>query len=141
MLEIKISPTVALAIELMSCPSVTPNDAGCQTIIAKRLKALGFHCEHLRFGDVDNLWASLGTNAPLSVFAGHTDVVPTGPASDWTSPPFEPEIRGDSLYGRGAVDMKSSIAAAVVACEEFIRIKPNFNGSIAFLITSDEEAQ
>lgn len=125
--------------QLISCASLTPNDAGCQKILADRLTHAGFQCENLRFGDVDNLWARYGKNGPLLVFAGHTDVVPTGPEVDWTSHPFLPEIRGDYLYGRGASDMKGAVAAMIIAVEKFIKANPNFPGSIAFLITSDEE--
>ena len=129
----------ALAEALIRCPSVTPNDAGCQQIIRDRLTAIGFQCESMRFGEVDNLWARFGKNAPLVVFAGHTDVVPPGPETDWTSPPFAPTIRDGYLYGRGAADMKSAIAAMIVAVETFIKAHPTFPGSIGFLITSDEE--
>ncbi len=138
--NLTLHPAITLLSELISCPSVTPNDAGCQTIIADRLTSLGFKCEHLRFGEVDNLWARLGTEEPLFVFAGHTDVVPTGPLNDWSSPPFQPMIRDEKLYGRGIVDMKAAIAAFIVAVEQFIALKPaTLPGSIAFLITSDEE--
>lgn len=133
------SPVVELAQALIACRSITPNDAGCQQIIAERLNAHDFKCESMRFGDVDNLWARRGTQAPLFVFAGHTDVVPTGPESEWTSPPFTPTLRDGFLYGRGATDMKSAIAAMIVAVEKFIKHHPEFPGSIAFLITSDEE--
>jgi succinyl-diaminopimelate desuccinylase len=135
-----MSQTLLLTKELISRPSITPNDAGCQALISERLSKLGFVCEHLRFGDVDNLWAKRGTAAPLIVFAGHTDVVPTGPASDWQSPPFTPEIRGEFLYGRGASDMKGAIAAMVIAVADFLTKHPDFPGSLGFLITSDEEA-
>src|SRR3990167_1604144 len=118
--------------QLISRPSLTPNDAGCQTIINDYLTNLGFKCEAMRFADVDNLWARYGDKAPLLVFAGHTDVVPTGPESDWTSPPFQPDIRGDYLYGRGTSDMKSAIAAMMVAVSHFIKTNPHFPGSIAF---------
>ncbi len=131
--------TLELAKALITRPSVTPNDAGCQELISKRLTAAGFHCESMRFGDVDNLWARYGRQAPLIVFAGHTDVVPTGPESEWQSPPFEPAIRDGYLYGRGAADMKGAIAAMLIAAEKFIQSQPQFHGSIAFLITSDEE--
>ena len=134
-----MNETVALAKQLMACPSITPNDAGCQPILSERLQRIGFTCESLHFGDVDNLWARYGEAAPLIVFVGHTDVVPTGPLSEWASPPFEPEIRDGYLYGRGASDMKGGIAAMVVATENILRANPNFPGSIAFLITSDEE--
>jgi succinyl-diaminopimelate desuccinylase len=125
--------------ELIACPSITPNDAGCQQIIAARLSKIGFKVEHLRFGLVDNLWARLGTESPLLVFAGHTDVVPPGPNEQWHSDPFTPVIRDGSLYGRGAADMKSGLAAMVVATEQFLKNKPILNGSLAFLLTSDEE--
>lgn len=128
-----------LLTQLIACPSITPLDAGCQIIIEQRLKALGFHSEPLRFGEVDNLWARYGTEKPLLVFAGHTDVVPPGPLNDWQSPPFEPEVRDGYLYGRGACDMKGSLACMIVAAEMFIRQYPSFSGSLGFLITSDEE--
>lgn len=132
----------ALAKELIACPSITPNDAGCQQIIAKRLTSLGFQCETMHFGDVHNLWARLGTQAPLLVFAGHTDVVPPGRETDWTSSPFKPEIRHGYLYGRGATDMKGALAAMIIAVEEFLQHKRSWGpGSLAFLITSDEEGQ
>jgi succinyl-diaminopimelate desuccinylase len=133
------SETLELAKSLIAIDSVTPDDKGCQRLIAARLEALGFGIEHLRFGDVDNLWARLGDEAPLFVFAGHTDVVPTGPLDQWTTPPFEPTVVDGVLYGRGAADMKGSIAAMLVACEKFIREHQHHKGSIAFLITSDEE--
>ena len=128
-----------LAKELIGRKSVTPEDGGCQQLIASRLERAGFKCEPMRFGDVSNLWARRGTGHPVVCFAGHTDVVPTGPLSEWHSDPFVPTIRDGKLYGRGAADMKSSIAAFVVATESFVREKPNHSGSIALLITSDEE--
>ena len=134
-----MSETLELAKELVRRPSVTPDDCGCQQLIAERLEQAGFSNEHLRFGEVDNLWARRGTQAPLFVFAGHTDVVPPGPAEQWDSDPFMPEIRDGYLFGRGAADMKSSIAAMIVACEKFVAEHPHHKGSIAFLITSDEE--
>jgi succinyl-diaminopimelate desuccinylase len=134
-----MSATLDLAIELISRPSVTPKDEGCQNLLAERLAPLGFKAEHLRFDDVDNLWLRKGTSSPVFCFAGHTDVVPTGPLEAWTSPPFQPEIRDGFLYGRGAADMKGSIAAFTVACENFLHKHPNHQGSIAYLITSDEE--
>ena len=134
-----MSETLELAKELVRRPSVTPDDCGCQQLIAERLEQAGFSNEHLRFGEVDNLWARRGTQAPLFVFAGHTDVVPPGPAEQWDSDPFMPEIRDGYLFGRGAADMKSSIAAMIVACEKFVAEHPHHRGSIAFLITSDEE--
>ena len=131
--------TLELAMTLIGRASVTPEDAGCQPLIGERLEQLGFSIEALRFDDVDNLWARRGTEKPLFVFAGHTDVVPPGPLDEWDSDPFEPVIRDGYLYGRGAADMKSSIAAMVTACERFIDANPDHKGSIAFLITSDEE--
>jgi succinyl-diaminopimelate desuccinylase len=132
-------PTLALARDLIRRPSVTPDDAGCQTLIGLRLAALGFHLEPMPSDGVTNLWARRGTAPPVFCFAGHTDVVPPGPLSDWLSDPFEPEIRDGLLYGRGAADMKGSIAAMVTATETFVHAHPNHPGSIAFLITSDEE--
>ena len=131
--------TLALTEELISLHSVTPADGGCQLKMAERLAPLGFHCETIASGDVTNLWARKGTAQPLLVFAGHTDVVPTGPLTQWTSDPFTPTHREGKLYGRGAADMKTSLAAMVVACEEFIAAHPDHQGSIGFLITSDEE--
>ncbi len=132
------SETIQLAEALISRASVTPDDQGCQQLIAERLQKLGFRCEHMRFGDVDNLWARLGDSSPLLCFAGHTDVVPTGPIEDWDSDPFTPDIRDGYLYGRGAADMKGSIAAFITACETYLAHQQP-SGSIAFLITSDEE--
>lgn len=129
----------ALAEALISRPSVTPDDAGCQQFLAERLNSSGFVAEHLPFGDVDNLWLRRGSTAPLLVFAGHTDVVPTGPLDKWHSDPFTPTERDGVLYGRGAADMKSSIAAFAIAAEEFVAANPDHHGSIALLITSDEE--
>jgi succinyl-diaminopimelate desuccinylase len=134
-----MSPTLELTQKLISRPSITPDDEGCQKIISERLAKVNFNIESMRFGDVDNLWARYGDKAPLLVFAGHTDVVPTGPLDKWQSPPFEPEIRGDLLFGRGACDMKSGLAAMIVAAEKFVQEHPSFAGSIAFLVTSDEE--
>ncbi len=133
------SPTIELALDLIRRPSVTPEDGGCQELIAARLAPLGFAIEPMPFGEVKNLWARRGTSRPLLVFAGHTDVVPTGPLAQWDSPPFEPEIRDGMLYGRGAADMKGSLAAMVTACERFVATHPNHQGSIAVLFTSDEE--
>ena len=130
---------LALASALIARPSITPDDAGCQTLLSEALSSMGFQCESLRFGEVDNLWARYGTQAPLLVFAGHTDVVPTGPVEDWTSPPFTPTLRDGFLYGRGATDMKGAIAAMVVATETYLEKQADFKGSIGFLITSDEE--
>lgn len=134
-----MSVTLELLKELIARRSLTPDDAGCQQLIAQRLAPLGFKIEHLRFGDVDNLWARHGTQAPLFVFAGHTDVVPTGPLDQWRSDPFTPTLRDGCLYGRGAADMKGGIAAMVTAVERFLAQHPKHPGSIAFLITSDEE--
>jgi succinyl-diaminopimelate desuccinylase len=128
-----------LAKELIARRSVTPEDAGCQALLAQRLERAGFRCEPMRFGEVANLWARRGTAHPVVCFAGHTDVVPTGPLGEWLSDPFVPTIRDGKLYGRGAADMKSSIASFVVAAEAFVRERPNHSGSIALLITSDEE--
>lgn len=133
------TPTVALTMELIEKASVTPNEAGCNTLLMNRLQALGFVIEALPFGDVHNFWARYGTSAPVFAFAGHTDVVPAGQPEQWLSPPFAPEIRDGFLYGRGAADMKGSIAAMVTACERFIGSGKTPRGSIAFLITSDEE--
>jgi len=133
------SDTLELAKELIQRPSVTPADEGCQQLLAERLQAIGFEIEHLRFGEVDNLWARRGKAEPLFCFAGHTDVVPTGPEEEWSFPPFSAEEHKGQLYGRGSADMKGSVAAFVTACERFIAQHPNHTGSIAFLITSDEE--
>lgn len=134
-----MSPTLELTKDLISRPSVTPDDQGCQTLLCDRLTPLGFKAEHIDSGDVQNLWLRKGTAEPVFCFAGHTDVVPTGPLTAWDSHPFEPEIRDGLLYGRGTADMKGSIAAFVVACEAFIKAHPEHSGSIALLITSDEE--
>ncbi len=131
--------SLALAVELLKRHSLTPDDAGCQDIVAARLEKLGFHIERMNHNGVDNLWARLGTSAPLVCFAGHTDVVPTGPLDQWLSAPFEPTIRDGQLYARGAADMKSSIAAFVTATERFLAAHPDHMGSIAFLLTADEE--
>jgi succinyl-diaminopimelate desuccinylase len=128
-----------LAKELIGRKSVTPDDGGCQEILAQRLARAGFKCEPMKFGEVINLWARRGSAPPVVCFAGHTDVVPTGPLAEWHSDPFVPTIRDGKLYGRGAADMKSSIAAFVVAAEMFLKERPNHAGSIALLLTSDEE--
>jgi len=130
---------LALTRELIARPSVTPDDAGCQALIARRLTAAGFRCESLRFGDVDNLWAVHGVDGPTLVLLGHTDVVPPGPLDTWSSDPFVPEIRDGVLYGRGAADMKGSVAAFVVALERFVAAHPDHPGRVALLVTSDEE--
>ena len=134
-----LSPTLALTLDLIREPSVTPFDADCQTLMIRRLEAIGFRIERLRFGEVDNFWARRGSAGPVFCFAGHTDVVPTGPVEKWSVPPFEPSITDGILTGRGAADMKGSLAAMVVACERFVAAHPDHQGSIAFLITSDEE--
>ena len=133
------SATVKLAIDLLSRPSVTPVDEGCQELMISRLEAIGFKVDRLRFGDVDNFWAVHGDDGPIIAFAGHTDVVPTGDEAQWSNPPFEPAIKDGVLYGRGAADMKGSLAAMITACESFVEKAPNHSGRIAFLITSDEE--
>jgi succinyl-diaminopimelate desuccinylase len=134
-----MSATLALTQELIARPSVTPADEGCQELLAARLAALGFEIERLRYGNVDNLWARRGNGGPVLCFAGHTDVVPSGPLEDWRSDPFKPTIRDGVLYGRGAADMKSGLAAMATATEQFIRECPAHRGAVAFLITSDEE--
>ncbi|KAB8045355.1 succinyl-diaminopimelate desuccinylase [Janthinobacterium aquaticum] len=133
------SRTLALTEKLISLSSITPDDKGCQQHLIDLLTPLGFVCETIISNGVTNLWARRGTTSPVFVFAGHTDVVPTGPVEQWRSLPFIPTLRDGKLYGRGAADMKTSIAAMVVACEEFIAATPDHSGSIAFLITSDEE--
>jgi succinyl-diaminopimelate desuccinylase len=130
---------IELVQQLIARPSITPQDEGCQTILCQHLQHLGFAIEHLPFAEVNNFWARRGKGSPLFVFVGHTDVVPTGPLDKWNSPPFMPTIRNGQLYGRGSADMKSSLAAMLVACEKFIRDYPAHRGSIAWLITSDEE--
>ena len=135
-----MSEVLALAKELILRPSVTPEDAGCQTLIRERLQRAGFACESLRFGEVDNLWATHGTgDGPVLVLLGHTDVVPPGPREDWASDPFVPEVREGVLYGRGAADMKGSVAAFMVALERFVAAHPAHAGTVALLVTSDEE--
>jgi len=133
------SPTLALACELIRRASVTPDDAGCQAVLAGRLEPLGFRVETMQFADVDNLWARRGDARPLLVLLGHTDVVPTGPVERWSSPPFEPTLRDGYLYGRGAADMKGSVAAMVTALERYLARHPDHPGSVALLMTSDEE--
>lgn len=134
-----MSKTLDLAKTLIARRSLTPDDAGCQEVLIERLEKLGFIVERMRFGFVDNFWARRGTAKPLVVFAGHTDVVPTGPVEQWLSEPFTPTIRDGMLYGRGSADMKTSIAAFIVALEEFLAARPDHKGSIGLLITSDEE--
>jgi succinyl-diaminopimelate desuccinylase len=134
-----LSATLELSVDLLSRNSVTPEDAGCQQIMIQRLQAIGFKVEHLRFEEVDNFWAVHGDEGSILCFAGHTDVVPTGPPEKWQHPPFEPCIVDGILYGRGAADMKGSLAAMVTACERFVEQHADHSGRIAFLITSDEE--
>ena len=134
-----MSEVLALACELMARPSVTPDDAGCQRLIAGRLERAGFTCEPLGHGEVDNLWASHGSGDPVLVLLGHTDVVPPGPREAWASDPFVPEVRDGVLYGRGAADMKGSVAAFVVALEQYVAANPDHAGTVALLLTSDEE--
>ncbi len=134
-----VSETVLLTQELIRRRSVTPDDCGCQEIMIERLGAIGFKIERLRFGDVDNFWAVRGDSGPTLCFAGHTDVVPTGPEHNWQQAPFDASIVDGHIVGRGAADMKGSLAAMVVACERFVAMHPNHSGRIAFLITSDEE--
>ncbi|WP_386697517.1 succinyl-diaminopimelate desuccinylase [Lonepinella sp. MS14436] len=131
---------LSLAQNLIRRPSISPDDQGCQQVIAERLEKLGFSIEWLPFNDTLNLWAKHGSTAPIVAFAGHTDVVPAGDESQWTYPPFVADVVGDMLYGRGAADMKGSLAAMVVAVEDYVKVNPNHQGTIALLITSDEEA-
>jgi succinyl-diaminopimelate desuccinylase len=134
-----MSAILDLTSELVRRVSVTPDDAGCQALIAERLQRAGFCIEHLRYGAVDNLWATHGSGAPVLAFLGHTDVVPTGPVDDWSSPPFVPTIHDGRLYGRGAADMKSGVAAMTLALEAFVAAHPAHAGTVALLLTSDEE--
>jgi len=134
-----MSDVLELTCELIARPSVTPEDAGCQALLAGCLAAAGFHCEHLRLGEVDNLWATHGQGAPVLVLLGHTDVVPPGPREAWASDPFAPEVRDGVLYGRGTADMKGSVAAFVVAAEQYVAGNPGHAGTLAVLLTSDEE--
>ena len=137
--ECAMSEVFDLTCELIRLRSLTPDDAGCMALIAGRLERAGFDCEHLHYGDVANLWATHGSGGPVLAFLGHVDVVPSGPEADWTSPPFEPTLRGGKLYGRGAADMKSGVAAMVVALERFLAAHPDHAGTVALLLTSDEE--
>ena len=132
-------PSVALLCDLIRRPSITPDDAGCQDLLKARLEAAGFICETMQFAEVTNLWARRGSESPVLCFAGHTDVVPPGTADAWDSDPFDPVIRDGKIYGRGSADMKGGLAAMIVAVERFVEEHPDHNGSIAFLITSDEE--
>src|SRR5574340_629561 len=131
--------TLYLAQALIARRSLTPDDAGCQEVLIERLERLGFAVERMRFGHVDNFWARRGTTGPVVCFAGHTDVVPTGPLAQWASDPFTPTVRDGMLYGRGAADMKTSLAAFVTAIEAFLQAHPDAGGSLALLVTSDEE--
>ncbi len=134
-----MTKTLELTLDLLSRESITPEDKGCQDLLIARLEPLGFKVERMRFGDVDNFYARKGTDGPMLVFAGHTDVVPTGPLAQWHTPPFEPTIKDGMLYARGAADMKTSLAAFITSSEEYIAENPNHKGSIGLLITSDEE--
>jgi succinyl-diaminopimelate desuccinylase len=136
-----MNATVDFAVELIERESVTPDDAGCQKLMAERLQEAGFVIEHLRYGEVDNLWARHGSAAPVFCFAGHTDVVPPGPSADWNTDPFKATIKGEMMVARGAADMKPALAAMVNAAIEFVERHPDHKGSIAFLITSDEEGR
>jgi succinyl-diaminopimelate desuccinylase len=134
-----MSATVDLTLDLIARNSVTPADQGCQEVMTRRLAAAGFSIENLRYGSVDNFWATRGAGAPVLCFAGHTDVVPTGPLEEWSTDPFKPAVRDGHLFGRGAADMKSGLAAMVTATEDFVKAHPKHKGTIAYLITSDEE--
>lgn len=140
MIDDRNDDVIGLTCDLIQRPSVSPHDAGCQAMLAARLAHAGFRIEHLPFGEVANLWATHGEGGPVLVLLGHTDVVPTGPVADWTSPPYEPDIRAGLLYGRGAADMKGSVAAMVIALERFVSDSPDHAGTVALLLTSDEEA-
>ncbi len=141
MSELQSEPVIDLLCQLIRLPSITPDDAGCQAVLADRLTRLGFDCETLQYGDVTNLWARRGSSSPVLCFAGHTDVVPPGDESEWRSAPFDPTFVGDTLYGRGSADMKSGLAAMIVALENFLEEHADHDGSIALLITSDEEGR
>jgi len=134
-------PSITLLQELIRRPSITPDDAGCQQLLAERLAPIGFKCETMQFGDVTNLWARRGNKGPVLCFAGHTDVVPPGPAEEWDTDPFEPVEKDGHLFGRGSADMKSGLAAMVVALEQFLAKHSDHDGSLALLITSDEEGR
>ena len=136
-----MSEVLDLTCALVERPSVTPDDAGCQGLLGMRLRRSGFAVESLRYGAVDNLWATHGTGRPVCVFLGHTDVVPSGPAAAWRSPPFVPSLRDGVLYGRGAADMKGAVAAMVLALEGFVAAHPDHPGTVALLLTSDEEGE
>jgi len=134
-------PSISLLNELIRRPSITPDDAGCQEVLTERLTRLGFECESMPFGDVKNFWARRGSSGPVLCFAGHTDVVPPGSEDEWQSDPFEPVVRDGNIFGRGSADMKSGLAAMIVALERFVDAHANHNGSLAMLITSDEEGR
>jgi len=133
------NPVITLLNDLISRQSVTPDDAGCQDVLMDRLSAIGFNCEPMPFGEVTNFWARRGTSSPVLCFAGHTDVVPPGALDEWTDDPFEPNVRDDEIYGRGSADMKGGLAAMIVALEEFVAAHQEHDGSLAMLVTSDEE--
>lgn len=137
--DLTTQPEIELLSDLVRRASITPDDAGCQQLLIERLEALGFECETMTFGDTTNLWARRGSTAPVLCFAGHTDVVPPGDTVEWSTDPFEPTVKDGKLYGRGTADMKSGLAAMIVAIERFLRENENHKGSIALLITSDEE--
>tara|TARA_Y100000389_G_C17469364_1_gene528856 strand:+ start:5466 stop:6605 length:1140 start_codon:yes stop_codon:yes gene_type:complete len=141
MLEIFKSPEIKLLCDLIKLKSVTPDDAGCQKILIERLELMGFECETLQFGDVTNLWARRGKVSPVFCFAGHTDVVPPGDIDQWKNDPFEPTLENNCIYGRGSADMKSGLACMITAIENFLEVNPDHDGSIAMLITSDEEGR
>ena len=141
MQKLNTNPTIDLLCDLVARKSVTPDDAGCQQLMIERLEAIGFVCETLVFGEVTNLWARRGNTAPVLCFAGHTDVVPPGDEAQWDSAPFVPTFQDGLLFGRGTADMKSGLASMIVAIEEFVAAHPEFPGSLALLITSDEEGR
>jgi succinyl-diaminopimelate desuccinylase len=139
--DVTTKPEIELLSDLVRRVSITPDDAGCQQILIERLEALGFECESMIFGDTTNLWARRGSDSPVLCFAGHTDVVPPGDTAQWSTDPFEPTIRDGQMYGRGTADMKSGLASMMVAIEQFLQANENHNGSVALLITSDEEGR
>jgi succinyl-diaminopimelate desuccinylase len=141
MSDVTTKPEIELLSDLVRRVSITPDDAGCQKILIERLKVLGFECETMVFGDTTNLWARRGSDSPVLCFAGHTDVVPPGDTAEWSTDPFEPTIKDGQMYGRGAADMKSGLASMMVAIEQFLQENENHKGSIALLITSDEEGR
>ena len=139
--EVTTKPEIELLSDLIRRASITPDDAGCQQLLIERLEALGFECETMIFGDTTNLWARRGNDSPVLCFAGHTDVVPPGNIAEWSTDPFEPTIKDGLMYGRGAADMKSGLASMIAAIERFLQTHENHEGSIALLITSDEEGR